>query len=248
MKVSKGKWEKYNIMKEDREIAKHLPDTRILTDGSLWEMVKLYRCVVLKPSHGSFGSGIIKVSILVDGSYEVHFENKREVFRNKEQTLKYIKEICLPQKRYIVQQWIPLAVTNKPARPFDLRIMVQRMKKSSDWVMTGHLAKVAARGYFITNIVKTIIPIQEAIDGSPVKSNITSTPLLDIERLALRVASQLEKHSLNSRNIGLDMAFDKNGYIWIIEVNLNPHIEMFKYLENEDMYNMVKFYKKGRAD
>ncbi|MEC2076324.1 YheC/YheD family protein [Metabacillus fastidiosus] len=247
MKASKGKWEKYNIMKKDREIAKHLPDTRILTDESLWEMVKLYRCVVIKPSCGSFGSGIIKVSLLVDSSYEVHFENKRKIFHNKEQALEYIKEIRLPQKSYIVQQWIPLAVTNKPARPFDLRIMVQRMKKSPDWVMTGHLAKVAARGYFITNVVKTIIPIQEAIDGSPVKSNIKSTSLLDIERLALRATSQLEKHSLNSRNIGLDMAFDKNGYIWIIEVNLRPHIEMFKYLKNEDMYNMVKFYKKGRA-
>ncbi|MGG3889641.1 YheC/YheD family protein [Metabacillus fastidiosus] len=248
MKVSKGKWEKYNIMKKDREIAKHLPDTRILTDESLWEMVKLYRCVVVKPSCGSFGSGIIKVSLLVDSSYEVHFENKKKVFRNKEQTLEYIKKIRLPQKSNIVQQWIPLAVTNKPARPFDLRIMVQRLKKSPDWVMTGHLAKVAARGYFITNIVKTIIPIQEAIDGSPAKSNITSTPLLDIERLALRATSQLEKHYLNSRNIGLDIAFDKNGYIWIIEVNLRPHIEMFKYLKNEDMYNTVKFYKKGRAD
>src|SRR3954451_20831632 len=149
-------------------------------------MIERYRCVILKPSRGSFGRGVIKVSLLVKKSYEIHFENQIRVFSNKEQTLEYIKKIRLPKRRYIVQQWIPLATTTKQERPFDLRIMVQRMKESPHWVMTGHLAKVAVAGYVITNVA-TVAPIQEAIDDSPVKSNITSTLLLDIERLALRV-------------------------------------------------------------
>src|SRR4051794_33833747 len=103
VKVSKGKWKKYNIIKKDEEISKHLPDTRILTDKSLWKMIERYRCVVLKPSRGSFGRGVIKVSLLVKKSYEIHFENQIRVFSNKEQTLEYIKKIRLPKRRYIVQ-------------------------------------------------------------------------------------------------------------------------------------------------
>ncbi|WP_052342744.1 YheC/YheD family protein [Bacillus sp. EB01] len=247
MKVSKGKWKKYNIMKKDEEISKHLPDTRILTDKSLWKMIERYRCVVLKPSRGSLGRGVIKVSLLVKKSYEIHFENQIKVFPNKEQALEYINKIRLPKKRYIVQQWIPHATTTKWERPFELRIMVQRMEESPNWVITGHLAKVAAVGYFITNVA-TVAPIQEAIDDSPVKSNITSTLLLDIERLALRVASRLEKYYPKYRNIGLDIALDQNGHIGIIEANLTPSIKIFQYLKNKEMYDTVKLYRKGRVD
>ncbi|MDI4649689.1 hypothetical protein KB449_32475 [Cohnella sp. F6_2S_P_1] len=59
---------------------------------------------------------------------------------------------------YIVQRRLQLARIQR--KPFDIRVMVQRKKgHSSNWNTTGSYAKVAARGYLVTNVTSRTLPV-----------------------------------------------------------------------------------------
>ena len=242
MGISRGKWTKHQLMLKDGDFVKYLPDTQLLSEDSFWLFLDNYNQVIVKPSIGSLGRGIIKVTNHGDREYEVHIEHKKIVVNGREKTYKIVCD-NLRKKKYIVQEVILLETYHN--RPFDIRVMVQRKKNSLKWNVTGKAVKVAANGFFITNVAKEIVTIEEAFRESQLPNNLFSELLTEIEHVSLKTANYLGKYYPKTRKFGIDIGIDDKGKVWIIEVNVNPNIAMFKTLGDEIVLNKIRAFLKG---
>lgn len=122
--------------------------------------------------------------------------------------------------------------------------MVQRRRNTSDWQVTGKLAKIAARGYIVTNVARTVCPVEEAIAASDLHTSLNEI-LIEIDKVSLLIANHLMDYYKKSHIFELDIAIDTGGKIWIIEANLRPSISMFNLLKDKKQYKMIKRYRRG---
>ncbi|MFC7442588.1 YheC/YheD family protein [Laceyella putida] len=240
--ATRNKWLKYRFM-ETRQLLPYLPETRLMTRDSLWNLIKKYRHVIVKPIKGSRGSGVIQVSSIGNGEYAIHYENRKMTIKGKENTYQYLKRI-MGDRRYVVQRKISRPTVNK--RPFDMRVVVQRRRYSRLWEVTGKIAKIAGKGYIVSNISRsngTVMPVDRALKKSSIRNLSTKTLQSKIDRVAKLTARRLESFFEGHRIYGLDMALDKNGHVWIIEANLFPILSHFRKLKNKTMYYRIMKYK-----
>jgi YheC/D like ATP-grasp len=244
MRVSVGKWTKHKLMSKDERLSSYLPDTQYLTRSSLNLMLDKYNQIMVKPCFGYQGIGIIQISFLSDADFELHIGHRKIIINGKENIYDYLKENHFPRKRqrYIVQQRIPLATINN--NPFDIRVMVQRKKKSLEWVVTGKLAKVAANNFVVTNAAKAILSVENALEKSLVSNEKIKDIVAELEEVSLLIAQQLKNSYTKKRVYGIDLGIDTQGKVWIIEANLTPAVSMFTLL-NDGSYETIKSYKRG---
>lgn len=240
METSVGKWTKYEIMKEEQDLSSYLPETQLFTKESLWEFLDKYNRIVFKPCMGCQGNGVIQISSLEKDQYEIHEEIKKIKFNNRDEIYDYLMKKQRAKRYYILQQKIDLAVID--GNPFDLRVMVQRKKDLPEWRVTGQIARVAAKGFFITNAANKLLSVEEAIELSLLNQRPLNDKLSEINKVALATAVHLEKYYPGCRVIGLDMGIDSKEKVWIIEANLDPRIGFFKYLKDKSMYNTIVEY------
>jgi hypothetical protein len=241
----KNKWSKYLILKRSEQLAPHLPNTRRLTRSAFWEFIKKYDQVILKPVYGSGGKGVIQVSSLGNQRYEVHREKTKKTITGKKQTYYYVKK-KIGSSDYMVQRRIHLATVNN--RPFDMRIIAQRRRNSDVWTITAKVAKVAGKGYIVTNNTRskgTILHVETALQRSSLIGHSPQSLLYDIERIALLSAEWLSAFFPRHRIYGMDMGLDENGHVWIIETNHYPAMSHFRKLGDEAMCRRILEYKKS---
>lgn len=230
------------MMVQDERLQAYLPHTSKYSPDMLWEYLERYPTVMLKPSGGGGGAGVIQLSRYEEEEREkfrVHTGNKVQEFKERNQLLSYVTSLFIP-KPYILQPRIPLATIQ--GRPFDLRVMVQR-KKGLPWKVTGMLAKVAGRGFVVTNIRRSkgkVLPIEQAILNSNVKK--TDGIIPQLKQIALNTADRLEQFYPDKMMIGIDMGIDINGKPWIIEANFRPAVSLFEQLEDKTIYNRIRSY------
>ncbi len=239
--MAKGyKWWRTVYLRRNPTIAEHLPATLSLTEGNLFSMLNRYQKVIVKPTSGYGGMGIIQISREKNGSFTLH--------RNASQTTVPERARLYPQliswknkRSYMVQQRIPLARIN--GRPFDVRVMVQK-GKDSGWTVTGQLAKIAGPGYIVTNVKRskgTVTTVASAINRSNITVSSESIQAR-LKELALQTAERLGQKYPKQRMFGIDMGIDEEGKVWIIESNFAPSVSLFKKLKDKsDYYRILKF-------
>jgi len=215
----------------------YLPATRLFSPETLWKYVDDYEKVMLKPSGGGGGAGIIQLTDKGKNRYLVHAGNARRVVEGREKTVAYVKSLFRP-KTYLLQPLIPLGRIN--GRPFDVRVMVQRTGSKSPWLVTGWLAKLAGPGFVVTNVARSrgrVLPLQTAIR----LSNVSAPKHLqeEISQVALAAASALGKAYPTLRGIGLDLGIDVEGKPWIIEANFRPSLSLFRKLKDQTFYRKI---------
>jgi glutathione synthase/RimK-type ligase-like ATP-grasp enzyme len=215
-------------MKEDHTLVGYLPKTFVLSHATFWKLLPENGTVIIKPSEGSQGYGVVQVSQVGENKYEIHTNRERIVCGLKELE-EFLDKEKYRRKLYLVQQKIPLATVE--ACPFDIRVMVERKENSIEWHVTGKLAKVAKKGYFITNIANAFLTVEQALEKSSIKDIDPNLLNIEIENISLLTAYQLGEYYQGSRLLGLDIGLTNSGDIYIIEANLKPSRAMFKKLD-----------------
>lgn len=243
MSVSYGKWTKHKLLLEEPYLTQFLPETKLFSRKSFWEMMDLYEKVIVKPCFGYRGIGLIQISALGEERYEIHNGLKKIIIDGRNETFRYVSENRNRRRgRYIVQEKILLAEINQC--PFDIRVLVQRKRKFPDWAVTAKAAKVAARGFVITNAAKAVLTVETAIEKSIIERE-QNEILNELDEVGLIIAQHLQKYYPIRRTLGIDMGIDQHGKVWIIEVNLAPDTSMFKKLEDKAMLNKITEYRKS---
>ncbi len=227
-----GKWEKYTIMKRENKLRSYLPNTILVKRSSFWSMVSKYKRIMLKPCNGFNGKGVIQVS-KKGTCYEIRHELRKTNVQGKNKASLYLKR-KIKNKRYIAQRYIDLSKIN--GKPFDIRVMVLKGKNNT-WKVQGQYAKIAIKGYVVTNNAEQILPTETALLKSQLNNK--RRLLQGINRIALLTARQLERYYPNQQLFGLDIGIDRHGRMWIIEANTKPTLLPFLLLGDRKTYRKL---------
>lgn len=241
-KKSKSKLTKHNLLRASSALGSALPRTARFSKQSLYAFLDQYKKVIVKPATGSGGAGVMLITRKAKGRYRVQRGPAHHTLRGKLETYRYLRRKITTS--YLIQRGISLARVNGAL--FDVRVMVQK-RSGSPWAVTGILAKVAGRGYIITNVKRSkgrVLPIRSAIQRSSIRGASTSTIIARLRRIAILAAKRLARYYTSQKVFGLDMGIDASGRVWIIEANLHPDITLFLKLADKSMYNSICAYRR----
>lgn len=239
MVIQRDKWLQYRAFSGVPLLARRLPETQLLEKEALHRMLLQHSSIVLKPCDGRYGRDIMFIRRLKTGTYQIQNENTIITMQHIDEFQDWLDQIG-KDREYIIQQRLYLARIQQ--RPFDLRIMVQRQKAtSSTWKITGSYAKIASRGYLVTNVTNRIIPALKALQSARIGGR---KLLLQAERTALLGAKALEVQFPDLRQVGFDICVDNKARVWIIEGNYKPDLRPFKRLKDSSMYRRILWYQK----
>lgn len=237
----KGKMAKYSILKKDPIASKHLPTTYWYSECSLEELLKTFSSIYIKPDGGSLGKNIIRVKVIEGNMAQISFEDDT-ITVNKDEIAPMVKKFMRVDLKYIVQQGIDLATYKE--RPFDIRVVLQ--KPFDVWQVTLTSAKVAKMpDSVVTNVARgakdyLLHQILSIHDQAQAMDPICS--MRELIDLSHRTAAVLNS-KIPLEILGLDLAIDKKGDLWIIEANVQPSCSKCQLVNDEIS---VKKYERAK--
>lgn len=229
----RNKWTVYQTFSQKKRFRPHLPDT-VLYQGpaDLDRMLKHGPVIYVKPANGTGGRGILRIERVAGrrGVYDIqgrrkdrHIITPRKVNRAKlDQT---VRQWC-KDGRYLVQQGIPLRLPE--GRFHDYRMLVQKNGEGV-WEVTGMAGRIGAARSVTSNLhgggraVRAERLLKSWLGGSEPASR----TMRAAERLGIDAASYLESSYDALCELALDLAIDREGRIFILEVNPKPMREVF---------------------
>ncbi|HJV47160.1 MAG TPA: YheC/YheD family protein [Bacillota bacterium] len=232
--MNSGKYAKYKVLMKETDLHPYLPETTMFTPSNFWRLMNKYQDVILKPTGGGGGSGVIRVGQLGQDQYVIHTSRMSRKVVGQQTAFHYLKTM-MQKRAYIIQQRISLA--KYKGRLLDIRVMVQR-RIGRPWDITGRLVKVAGSGFIITNTARSggyVLPLESVTDAKVINQ---------LDTVALLATKTLTSEYRGLRMVGMDMALDSNGNIWIIECNFRPAVSLFKKLKDKRMYHRILSYMK----
>ncbi|WP_051330877.1 YheC/YheD family protein [Aneurinibacillus terranovensis] len=234
-----GKWGLWNFFASEESMRPYLPPMKIFTKASLTSYLSNYGVVFIKPDYGWGGRGITKVW-KTNGGYSFIKEKGQVVSCASLDTLyNKIKRNCRSRATYVIQKGINLARIN--SRPYDIRLMMMRYK--GKWKYVGMLAKVAGPNSIVTNLARGkgyVTEVEHALKKS-LRLEKSQMEVLQKEMIQLghKTCKRFDQY-LKYWQIGLDLAVDQDGKLWLIEENTGPAQSLFAKLKDKTAYRKMR--------
>lgn len=236
-----SKWLKTKAILKDPKVRKLVPETRRMNKTSLNAMLIRYSMVYIKPEHGTYGKGVMRVE-KANGSYSYQLKEKKHVFHSFDSLYQSI----LRQKRkslYLVQKGIHLL--KYKGRRFDIRVMVQRNRKR-EWETTGMIGRVAHPRKIVTNYHSGGKPTEvRTLLKSFVSGNKLSLIEKNLSKIGYDAAKVLSRTFPGVDSVGADIGLDAHYHPWIIELNTNPDPYIFRHLSDKSISRKVLRYARA---
>lgn len=213
-----SKWAKTEALLSEPALVPHIPPTRKYSPDGLFSMLEQHGMVVIKPIVGTGGGGVIKVSREGSG-YSYTYRN---VTRHASTFPGLLQALAsrTGKRSYMIQKGIHLATVN--GRPIDYR--VKYVKTYKGWEYRAIVGRIARRGLFVTNLSQggDLVTGSQGIRASLGASHVADkkAKMRALTVLATRV---LERKYPGIGQLGFDYGIDRQGKIWIFEVNTRPH-------------------------
>ncbi|MNO85181.1 Endospore coat-associated protein YheD [compost metagenome] len=216
----------FDALGRDISLSRYLPKSYSLRNFAvLKSMCAKYPIVFLKPIRGSLGKGIIRVSKLEGGAY---LTLSTQVGGTKRQTFPNLAKLYsslsgkMKFTRYQIQQGLNLIDIDR--RPVDFRALVQKNLKGK-WSVTSIVARTAGSQHFVSNLARggSLSTVKEAIFKSSVPAGLKAKIGTRLKTAALDIAHGVDKQlPSHFGELGIDLAVDTHGRIWLLEVNSKP--------------------------
>lgn len=221
-----NKTEVFQALQQDAKLLRYLPESHLLNNyTTLHTMCQKYRAVFLKPIRGSLGKGIIRITRQGADAYSMqtmsYSQPKVQFFNSMPKVYKALAA-KMKRTRYQIQQGLPLLHIQQ--RPVDFRALVQKNGKGT-WALTSIVARIAGQNHFVSNIARggALSPVREALQQSTLASVKTKKVHLQLKTAALALANGIEQQvPYHFGEMGVDLAVDHNGKVWLLEINSKP--------------------------
>ncbi|MGD8190759.1 YheC/YheD family protein [Brevibacillus ginsengisoli] len=220
-----NKWMIHQKLFPFETVRPHLIPTEVVVDGKqVMDWMERYGAVILKPINGKEGKGIVRLSKTGEngsgGPYLLEEQMNKKPLADEQGAIHQIERI-LQSGRYIVQKWIP--IVNREGLVYDVRSLVQKNQKGR-WEITGLAARQGAAGKITSNLMDggtafELLPYLKHHFGKKKSRKLYQK----IKELSLRIPGCLEEaYARRQADLGLDLAIDPEGEIYLIEVNVKP--------------------------
>lgn len=206
-------------------ISEYIPKTeRVFTPANVFQLLHSYPVVYLKPTGGYGGRGVTRITKEKEDQYLVQRDraddqpSQMNRYMNRPELQRWISQ-RIAKRVHIVQQGLDLIQVN--GGQVDFRVMVQR-GKNGKWELIGIVPKISAPGRVVTNLIaggsKTTLKwIMDWCEKQGEK-----LPIVEMEKAALQIANYWSGRFPTLGVLGFDMGIDKQGRVWLIEINPKP--------------------------
>ncbi len=223
----------YKLLDKDVEALRHLPESvSAPTEEKIKELLSKHNFVYFKPSGGSLGAGIYRLTYQPKKGYFARYRSGGKnvllrfgTFQGLMKTLH--ARIGSSFGGYVVQQGIRLVEID--ACPIDFRFHMHKNGRN-EWVTAGIGAKKAGRGSVTTHIKNGGSLMTPSSALSRAFGGETSAVLEKAKKVAVKMSEAIERnypHRLGE--LGLDIGIDKDGDVWMFEANAKPGRSIFKH-------------------
>jgi len=219
------KTEVFEALAHDSALKSFLPESHALKNFQILKsMCKKHRVVFLKPNTGSLGKGIIRITRTPEG-YDCHATTLNGMVKHRfSRLIKLFQAISgkIKRNRYQIQQGLNLITVD--GRPVDFRALVQK-NGNGEWVITSIVGRIASTNHYVSNLARggMLSPVGRALAKSNLGSGQYAKYLSRLRRAALLLARGVEQHVAGHYGeLGIDLAIDTSGKIWLLEINSKP--------------------------
>lgn len=233
------KWGNQKMLTSNSFIAKHLPDTtRYQKREDLYRFLDKYPLVYLKPEDGTGGRGIVSIRRQSNGMYLLRGRNQiRKIISpqlvRKEQI--HLKLASFPLKDgYLIQQGIDITLPN--GRVHDFRMLIQKNGQGK-WEVTGCAGRVGPPKSVTSNLHGggSAESMNDLLSHRFNKFEIEEIRS-KMETLSHRVVEHVETKFKHLCEMALDLAVDRKGNVWLLEINPKPAREVFYQIGEKGTY------------
>lgn len=220
------KSEVFDALKKDASLQKYLPESHTLQNYTLLKnMCSRYSSVFLKPVRGSLGKGIIRLTRIAPESWQASYATvngtKKQSFSS---LVKLFSTLTGKMKtvRYLIQQGLTLIEIG--GRPVDFRALTQK-NSSGKWTITSIVSRTAGTHHFVSNLARggTLSTVKESVAKSNLPVTFRGGAYIRLQKAALEIARGIDTNiPAHFGELGIDLALDTSGRVWLLEVNSKP--------------------------
>lgn len=235
-----SKWKKTRVL-QNSSLKRYIPETAVYNSSSLTDMLNRYNMVYVKPDKGTHGNGVMRAKRRSKGSFELREGVSTKVFPSVNQLHAGIKS-RIGKRKYLVQKGI-LMMSHR-GRKFDLRVLIQK-NLSNKWEAMSILGRRAAANKIVTNVSNggSMESLSTLLRPHMNKASIRKLRR-ELNQMGLSAGKRLSKKYKGLKQLGLDIALDKNMRPWILEVNTSPAIYVYRTF-NPSAYRRILRYAKA---
>lgn len=223
----------YRLLENDGAANRYVPETHNgPSSETIREMLDRHHFVYYKPSAGSLGHGIYRLTYLPKRGYFARYRKNGKNVLLRFSTFDSLMRMLQSRhgrslNNYIVQQGIRLIEID--GCPLDFRFHMHK-NGLNEWVVVGIGAKKAGRGSVTTHLKNggSLLTPQQALGR--VFGARADEVLQRAKLTAVKLAESLEqqqRHLLGE--IGFDFGIDQDEEIWMFEANAKPGRSIFRH-------------------
>ncbi|WP_274364912.1 YheC/YheD family protein [Paenibacillus thermotolerans] len=234
-----NKWAIHQLLSKDEKIRKWLPDTEAFKPEELGKFTRRHRIVFVKPVNGTGGRGVICIKRIGKDQYAVRGrDRRRQIISPRVTTLSGVTALLKHHgltEKCLIQQGIDLRLPN--GRVHDYRMLVQK-NGEGEWEVTGCAGRVGPDRSVTSNIHGggRAVTMNRLLHETFPDSNKAAAVKSEMESLSLQVVRKLESHFKDMCELALDIAVDRKGHLWLLEVNPKPGREVFRQVGERETY------------
>ncbi|KRF21327.1 YheC/YheD family protein [Paenibacillus sp. Soil787] len=231
------KTEVFEALRKNNSLHGYLPESYLFKNYQMLKtMAARHTVLFLKPITGSLGKGIIRIRKEPGEAYTCHYTSLAGVRKQSFASLTAVFQSLsgkLKTQRYQLQQGLDLITAD--GNPVDFRALVQRGAQG-EWAITSIVARIAGTQHFVSNLARggSLTTVAEALAKSTFSSALRVSVIGRLRKASLDIAKGIETNIPNHfGELGIDLAVDKMGKVWLLEVNSKPSKDDNTPLNNE---------------
>ncbi|MDE3838109.1 hypothetical protein C0966_01755 [Bacillus methanolicus] len=216
-----NKLELYEVLKHSN-ISAYLPYSQpVSSPADILHELRKRRKILIKPVNGSQGSGIFYLENTGNHILVKTEKQRQQIVRtisNKEMAIKWLTEL-IKKKKYMIQPYLEL--TNDEGFPFDIRVLLQK-NELGNWLERGRGIRTGKKGGIISNLSAggTVTNFKNWVDS--LQFALQDYLQQELDEILANIPVILEGAFLPLFELGVDIGIDKNGAIWILDINSKP--------------------------
>ncbi|RJG26762.1 YheC/YheD family protein [Paenibacillus thiaminolyticus] len=234
----------------DERTARWLPTSMPYSERNLRSMLAHYPLLYAKPGNGTGGMGVVRIQAK-QGRYEVwgrkrSFGLRNVRLRHRGEVVRWLAHWTRSQRirngSFVLQQGIDTELL--PERTADARVLHQK-NGEGEWVTTGMAIRVGTPRSPNSNLAGQrgsaalpFLPFMEKHFGLEQAKAIEE----ECRCVAQRLTEVIEDKIGSLFELGIDLAVDKAGKIWLLEVNPKPSRDLFRKIGDKEAYQNALTY------